>query len=73
MNAVTVILSEVNDPEWSDLRCLKCGRKLCNVNALVETVLIDNHDGKDIIKELDKPMIEIKCRGCNSIYNILIQ
>lgn len=71
MKPVLVILHTDNKAEWHDLRCMGCGRKLCNVNRLLKTVYLDNVD--NMVEELNQPMVEIKCRGCEAIYSILIQ
>jgi ribosomal protein S27E len=68
---VLIVLDKDNKSEWHDLRCIQCGRKLCNVNRLVKYAYLDNVD--QMVKELDKPMVEIKCRGCEAIYSVLIQ
>lgn len=73
MKTITIILSEENKTEWDNLRCIQCGRLLCNVNRAVESVLLDNKAGEVLINNLDRPMVEVKCRGCNCMYNILIQ
>lgn len=71
MKPVLVILNEDNKAEWHDLRCIQCGRKLCNVNRTVKSLYLDNVD--NMVEQLDKPLVEIKCRGCECIYSILIQ
>ena len=73
MNVVTIILNKTKSKDFYDLRCIKCGRKMCNVNREAEAVIIDGIDGSDVINAVDNALVEIKCRGCNSIYNILIQ
>lgn len=73
MKAVTILLSKENSQEWHDLRCVQCGRKFCNVNREIGALVMDGQDGHTIIKNVDVPAVEIKCRGCDCIYSLLIQ
>lgn len=73
MKSVTIILDEDNQQEWRDVRCVNCGRKLCNVNRLIASIITDAGVGQHMIENLDKPAVEVKCRGCEGIYTLLIQ
>lgn len=73
MNVVTIVMDAENKSDWSELRCVKCGKMMCHINRVITEILMGSYTGKVLISELDKPIVEIKCRGCNSMYNVLIQ
>lgn len=73
MKAVTILLDKENTQAWHDLRCVQCGRKCCNVNRAISAILLGAPDGQTIIGNADVAGVEIKCRGCDAIYSLLIQ
>ena len=73
MKAVTILLDKENTQSWHALRCVQCGRMTCKVNRDTVAVVLDAQDGETTINHADVAGIEIKCRGCDCIYSLLIQ
>lgn len=73
MIAIVILLDKENRQDWHDVRCIKCGRKFCNVNREITAIQLDAPAGQDVINNADVPAVEIKCRGCECMYSLLIQ
>ena len=73
MKSVTILLDKENTQHWHDVRCVQCGRKFCNVNREIDAIVLDAQDGQTTIQNADVPAVEIKCRGCDCVYPLLIQ
>lgn len=73
MKPITILLDKHNTEDWHDLRCVKCGRMFCKVNRDVSAVVMQSPDGSTIIESTDVAGTQIKCRGCECVYSVLIQ
>jgi hypothetical protein len=73
MKAIVVLLDKENSQDWHDVRCVQCGRKFCNVNREITAIQLNAPTGHEVIVNADIPAVEIKCRGCDAIYSLLIQ
>lgn len=73
MKVVTILLDKQNQQDWHALRCVQCGRMFCKVNRDTVAVQLDAQDGETTINHADVAGVEMKCRGCDCIYSLLIQ
>lgn len=73
MKAITILLDKDNTQDWHDLRCVNCGRMFCKVNRELTAIVLQAPNGNTIIENTSVGAVEIKCRGCDAIYSLLIQ
>ena len=81
---VSVMFYEHDLPDWSELRCMKCGtdpetnrisRLLCRVNKEVKVISFDDGPSPRELQEIAAGMavVEHKCRGCDTVYKLYFQ
>jgi DNA-directed RNA polymerase subunit RPC12/RpoP len=71
---IIIITSQKNEKEYRDIRCLNCGRKMLRLNHKIKTVVVvPEADETEIIEKVNNNLIEHKCRGCDSLYTIIME
>lgn len=72
---ITITFYKDDLPKLREVRCIKCSRILCKVNAEIKDIVFtDGFTPEEHYKFADNVrVIEHKCRGCECIYKFLLQ